>query len=45
MYCFWVPSYDLSAFALKAVFPVPMVTGVHRFRNVVICVKEVLFLL
>ena len=29
---FWVPSCDMFAYR-KAVFPAPMVTGVHRLRN------------
>ena len=40
MFCFWVPSYDLYVFALKAVLPVPMVTGIHRLRNMVISLKS-----
>ena len=37
--CFWVPSYDLFTSARKAVFPAPLVSGVHRLRNTweVIC--------
>ena len=30
---FSVSSYDMFAFARKAVFPAPMVTGVHRLRK------------
>ena len=32
-HCFWVPSNDMFASARKAVFPAPITTAVHRFRN------------
>ena len=31
--CFPVPSYDLFASARKAVFPVPLATGVQKWRK------------
>jgi len=37
---FWVPSYDLFASALKAVFPTPAVPGVHRLKHMVISVRS-----
>ena len=45
--CFWVSSYDLFAFAHKAVFPAPTATSVYRVRKTwsslweVICHKRV----